>query len=465
MTGLLDKVIENTQGNARILREQHDINQIDVGEVRTGGLPSEGLQRQIDNLAGDGFWDAAEYGISREEQIVKLRASLAKALEYEKSPEGIEAARKEVEATLNVMRARAIGRANLGFANGKIALVTAGGLPWHKLGVHVDQPMKSGQCIKLAGQDYKVIKVPLNYSHDGKIYATDRFALVREDTGARLDTRTVGNVYEPIQNSEGFEFLDTVLDEFGARYESAGALYGGKQVFICAHLPKQRFAVNGTDVQEPFVLFFNPHDGLGRAICCPTSVRTECANTTRIALRNAKRQIAWKHTGSTKGQIKEAQRMLGLAVEGYDQYKHQAEALVKTPVAIRAYANDVLDAVLEVTQAEAMKGADILAAMVAKDDANRELLRKSFEKKIERRGEILSDILERYESEKNGTKGMRGSAWAAYNAVTDHADHNTIGRQVGTNEVRASRRLESILVGAADEMKQVAFEKALELSA
>jgi hypothetical protein len=39
------------------------------------------------------------------------------------------------------------------------------------------------------------------------------------------------------------------------------------------------------------------------------------------------------------------------------------------------------------------------------------LARKSFERKIERRGEILQDMLERYESERCGLNGQRGTAW------------------------------------------------------
>ena len=90
-----------------------------------------------------------------------------------------------------------------------------------------------------------------------------------------------------------------------------------------------------------------------------------------------------------------------------------------------------------------------------------ELERKSFQRKIERRGEILEDIIMRYESATNGVAGMRGTAWASLNAVSEHADHNNIGRRVGTVENRRSRRFESALMGPADEMKQVALEMAI----
>src|SRR5262249_24375734 len=126
------------------------------------------------------------------------------------------------------------------------------------------------------------------------------------------------------------------------------------------------------------------------------------------------------------------------------------------------YANDVLDAVLDISAANAAMGADVLAASIAVTQAARDLAAKSIEKKIERRGEILEDILTRYESERNGVNGMRGTAWAAFNAVTERADHGRFGRQDSDELTRLSRRFESTIAGDADEMKQVAFAVAMQ---
>ena len=80
----------------------------------------------------------------------------------------------------------------------------------------------------------------------------------------------------------------------------------------------------------------------------------------------------------------------------------------------------------------------------------------------ERRRDILSDIINRYESATNGNGGMRGTAWSAFNAVTESADHAKIGtRRVGTLDDQRSRRFENVLAGNADEMKQAAFSLAM----
>jgi hypothetical protein len=70
--------------------------------------------------------------------------------------------------------------------------------------------------------------------------------------------------------------------------------------------------------------------------------------------------------------------------------------------------------------------------------------------------------MDRYESKNNGIQDMRGTGWAALNAVTEAADHGKLGgRYTGNDDEKASRRFESVVDGRADEVKQVAFEQVL----
>ena len=43
----------------------------------------------------------------------------------------------------------------------------------------------------------------------------------------------MGNRYTPIQNLECFDFMDTVVDDSNAKYETAGSLYDGRVVWCC----------------------------------------------------------------------------------------------------------------------------------------------------------------------------------------------------------------------------------------
>src|SRR5262245_12096674 len=155
MNELLDSVLANTTtSRVEIVSEQHDTSKVNTGDGSApSGKPSDGLRKQLDSLKG-GPWDEAEYGISRAAQIAKLEESLAKALAYEATPEGLEAARVEAERALAEMRARALRRASLDTSTGKVAVFVAGQPAWHGLGVNVREAVSSADAIRLASLDW-----------------------------------------------------------------------------------------------------------------------------------------------------------------------------------------------------------------------------------------------------------------------------------------------------------------------
>ena len=351
-------------------------------------------------------------------------------------------------------------RASLDTTGGRVRMFAAGELPWHGLGVRVDRAASSAQAIQFAGLDWLVEKHQLNYEFAGTSHiAEGQYGVIRQDTGEMLGA--VGSRYKPIQNVHGFDFLDSVLARYGAKYDTAGSLYGGKQVWMLAHFPVQAFALPGKDKIEPYVIFSNCHDGTGAAWCYPTTVRVTCANTFRISSMSRSKGLSIRHTGDLKGKIASAQTALGMAVNGFEEFEMASKEMCHRTLNIHNYANDVLDAVLDVTAAQVKLGADVLAATLDATEASRELARKSFAAKIERRGEILEDILERYESERCGIGSIRGTAWAAFNAITEHADHAEVGKQARDLVLRQSRRFESAIAGDADTMKQEAFRIAV----
>lgn len=439
---LLDTIIDNH--GADIVSENHDAGNINWvnGLTDPGEMIGCGMYQQLRRHAG-------EADVAYQSRIT---------VELEALPTDVRT------RIATAMRTAALKRAGLDTSNGRVNVMVAGELPWHGLGVNVAEAVTSAEAIKLAGLDWTVLKQRL-YFEDGtgtKREAPDVFGVVRQDTHEMLGS--VGNFYKPIQNTDGFDFLDSVLEQFGAKYETAGSIYGGKQVWMLARLPRQSFTINGDDDVEAFAMFTNPHDGTGAAFAFPTSVRTVCANTFRTASHGRGKGISIRHTGNVRDKITVAQEVLGVAVQSFEQFRDQAEQLYAKPLEIEAYASDVLDAVLEITQAQADMGADVLATAVAKTEAQQRLLAKTFERKIERRAAVLEDILDRYESERCGVGSIRGTAWAAFNAVTEHADHNTLakpGTRKRSEAEAASRKFESVISGEADEMKQVAFEIAM----
>jgi len=443
MRSILDQILDNMNGGgAKIVSQQHDTSAINWvnGLSDPGEMIACGYLPEIRRQAGE-----------QDEAYAERIRPIVMALPAEQQAK---------------IMGSAIRRASLDTSNGKVSVMVAGKPAWHRLGVNVESAVTSADAMRLANLNWRVDKLPLYYTDatGTKREAPDVYGIVRDDTGEMLGN--VGSRYTAIQNHEAFDFLDNVLGQFGAKYETAGAIYGGAKVWMLVHLPNQRFTVGHGDTIEPYALFTNPHDGSGKAFCYPTSERVVCANTFRVAQRDKGKGIGIRHSGNVKAKIADAQLALGLAVKGFEEFKEQADSLAHAKLAnAPAFVNGVLDAVLDMTAAEALKGADALAAALAVDDVQRDLSRKAFQRQIDARQNVLEDILTRYESERCGINGMRGTAWAAFNAVTEFADHSPLVRYKGSDENRASRRMESTIAGEADEIKQVAFTQALAASA
>ncbi len=221
-----------------------------------------------------------------------------------------------------------------------------------------------------------------------------------------------------------------------------------------AHLPQQSFKLLGNDVTEAYASFFMDHSGGGADKCFPTTKRALCANTYRLAQQDGKgKGISIRHTGDVKGKISDARRALGIAINNATEYKEAAEAMVSFPLSHLELGNAVLDSVVEFTQAQASLGVDgILDTVLHVTTANRKAEAKRVERELRKRDSILDDICERYESSRCKPAG---TAWAAFNALTESADWGRWGKE-RTDEA-SSRRLESTLVGDRDTAKQVAY--------
>jgi len=429
----------------QIISQQHDLGQIAV--------EATALESGLRDLAG--VWDAAEYGISAEEVQARIAAA--------NTPEAREKLMQE-------LRARAVSRAGLDTSNGRVNVMVAGAPPWHRLGVHIAEAVSSKHAAELSGlARWNMTKRPATYLNPVTNTVQDipeTYAIVRGDTGKALGV--VGSRYQIIQNEDAFAFMDALVSEFGARYETAGSIDGGAKVWMQIHLPKQRFAVNGSDMTEPYAIFENSNDGLGAGRAYPTTERVVCRNTLRLAAKDRGKGIVIRHTGSLKGKLNAARQAMGLAVKEIGDYKQAAQAMATTPANCKEFAHVVLDDVIGLTQADAMKGPALWDAVMKATTVDERIQQeKRFYDLKKERSIALEDILTRYDSPKNGINGMRGTLWAAFNAITESADHGRLGgTQRGQSQVaREERRFESLLTGRSDDAKQIAYAQARALLA
>lgn len=120
----------------------------------------------------------------------------------------------------------------------------------------------------------------------------------------------VSDRYQVVQNKEAFAFTDELLED-GVRYETAGALQGGKRTFLLARLP-QRFIIAGDEI-SPYFVIMNSHDGSCAIKAAMTPVRVVCQNMLNLAFRTAKRTWMTKHTSNIMERIEDARTTLQFA--------------------------------------------------------------------------------------------------------------------------------------------------------
>lgn len=184
-------------------------------------------------------------------------------------------------------------------------------LLWDGLGRDVSEAQSAREVCKLAGLDYEV-RTEKIFTADGmeipNMVATRRYDIYGDIETPSTVYGAVTNRYVPVQNYEGFEFIDALFGKAGFEVETAGHFDDGKIVWVEAKLPQQ------TIVDEkicPYLVFTNRHDGKGSVRIFLTPTRVICRNTLNYAIKGAKdRTFAVKHTSSSVYRLEQAKGIL-----------------------------------------------------------------------------------------------------------------------------------------------------------
>lgn len=270
--------------------------------------------------------------------------------------------------------------------------------PWHGLGKVVAQALSSKEALQLAGLDWKVEQTEV-YTADGT-RAEGYKANVRSSDGAVLGI--VSDRYRIVQNGEAFAFTDALLGE-GVRYETAGALQGGKKTWILAHLPHE-YIITGERI-SPYLVFANSHDGSAAVKVAITPVRVVCQNTLNLALQGARRSWSAVHSGSIAAKLDEAHKTLFMAEKYMDALGKEIEGLQQAKIAdakVLEFINELLPCGKEASTVQ----------------------KRNVEK-------LREDMRMRY-FEAPDLQGVDKNAYRFINAVSDFATHAKPLRQTGS---------------------------------
>jgi len=308
--------------------------------------------------------------------------------------------------------------------NGKASMAYTGEVPWHGLGTQVPADLTPAQMLEAAGLDWSVRKVPAFADINGKQVSVGRSALVRSMDDSVLDV--VSDDWNPIQNSEAFEFFNDFIGAGDMSMETAGSLRDGQIVWGLAKV-NDTFELFGGDRVDGYLLFTNFHKYGFSTDVRFTSIRAVCNNTVTAALgQEAANMVKISHR--RKFNADEVKSVLGVAHDRLAQYKEVASFLGSKRYTDESVV-DYFKRVFPVTGSHENKKKD-----------------------MSRNAETAVDVLFR----QPGAQYAEGSWWQVFNAVTYMTDH-VMGRN-------ADNRLSSAWYGGNRNLKSKALDLAVEMA-
>ena len=301
------------------------------------------------------------------------------------------------------------------------SLVYDGVTPWEGFGEYVGgEGVSSNEALERSGLNWSVKKSPLVAIHDESQVTIDSHRAVVRDSDESI-LGVVGKDYHLLQNADAFGFLDSLVEEGEVRYHTAGTLRDGRRIWVLATLPGCIETVSD-DCTHKYLLLVNSHDGSMKFRCFFTAIRAVCANTVQAAVLDPRGQgISLRHSKNMHSRLEESREIIARANDAFESYDEFTKKLVSTAMndsdwdefALKLFPNDD-------GGGKPMSNA---RASNARDE-----LKKLF-----------------FFGRGQGIPGVRGTAWAALNAVTEYVNYRR------TTRGGQDRRFESAVFGTGSD--------------
>jgi phage/plasmid-like protein (TIGR03299 family) len=313
------------------------------------------------------------------------------------------------------------------------SMMYIGQIPWHGKGNYVDEndSYSIEKCIQAAGLDWEVSLRQCS----AFIEEEDDYIIV---PGCNVTTRklpdgkiqilgTVRDRYTVIQNIEAFTVFQPFLDAKTVRLHAAGSLFEGQKIWVLAEIMGEALHITETEIVRKFLLLSHGHDGQSIVRFGFTPIRTICFNTLCMAHEsNLSKLIRMRHTKNVHNNLENVREVIDLVNQDFKATQEQYQRLLKTEISqvdVEKYIKQVFD----------YNGDDI-------STRSYNMIQK-----------IKSYF---YMSPGNEEKGVRGTLYAAYNAITYYLTH-IYGRN-------AENRLDANWFGKNTETNKRALKIALD---
>lgn len=299
---------------------------------------------------------------------------------------------------------------NLDITAGKTSFVSARKDAWHQLGTILPDTFTAEEAMEhglLGGWNLRKVAINAQVTEKQQLIIPRQYAVVRNNPVIRTQHDVMGVVgenYTIMQNESLGHLLNLLVDESGAHFETAGAIDGGRKVFITMKLPGN-IRVGGGDRVDNYIVLMTSHDGSTSTIFMITPVRVVCENTLNFAFSGSSNMFRVRHTiGADKIMIQQAREALDFTFDYLDVFQEQAERLINTT--------------LTQNQFEEI----IMRNFGAPEDAPNSTITRT-ENKMDQMAQLFADA--------HTQEGIRDTAWAGLNALTEWYDHFSPVRGAG----------------------------------
>lgn len=328
---------------------------------------------------------------------------------------------------------------------------------WHNIAQRIfgeNEQITAGEAMLEVAADIDIVKRPLVYELDGTQHDAKLVAIVRKPTTDDPRAVVLGTTSEKWV-ADSYPQLARGLDPLSKTYrvETAGVMEDGGTAFLCFR--GVDWAVKGDPMRSYFAANFSLTPGVGHKVF-HSPVRVVCWNTNTMAQGQATINLSIPHSEAATKRIELAARLVAQFHEMQDKAKGIFEAFADRQLTAKEvdaviFAAFQLPALppqlrllkqqLSETESQAFKQA-LTADLLL--DLNK--AQERYDNQVDAVNELRQVARERFEA--FAPANLRGTAWAAYNAVTEVADWRE-GRKADHSALFGSRAQEKSRAYAA----------------
>ena len=309
---------------------------------------------------------------------------------------------------------------------------------WKKGGTAVSATSAS-DAARQAGLDWTVS------THDMRVFTNasvldvpKKQAVVKTLDNQESVIGVVGGKYKLVQNMEVFNAMDGLIDSGDARYTAAGEYDGGAKVWMIMELPTGIQVAN--DPHTAYLLVKTSHDGSSSVIIKPIIERVWCANQINRLISGKKLNqytYTMKHTTNAVLSVQDIRNITQLTYDFTEEYS--------------SIANNLLDRGANAATAKRVFES-VWALPSEVEHAPHDMLSQGQRRQKTIALDARMMAMHIY-SESPTQENIRGTAFGAWQAVVEYADHYAKGG--------ADKRAIATLSGSNDRLKTKALSLAL----